>query len=292
MFSKQAERIFSMCVVNMRSNRRAFLLQASAMTVVAALPAALVAQADAPLDAPIDMGAIEQQAAKIPNRDTLLKFNTDGTRKPFAGNTVICHLPAQCEMRDAMVRLHEELAEAPFRHKLGLTSPDSYHMTVFPGANDQDRTVYGWPSYVPLDATMEGCNQAVRERMEAAQLHCRLPLRMRVDVPATLNYFTACTLRMTPANREENAKLRAVRDQLAGVYGFRTKDHDQYTFHITMSYQTARFTEQEQMEYRRILRAHLRQIVAAAPVLELGQPEYCVFPDMFRFEPKTLLSCS
>jgi hypothetical protein len=281
-----------MSVVNVRSSRRTFLLQASAMTVVAALPAGLVAQADVSLDAPIDLGAIEQQAVKIPNRDTLLKFNTDGTRKPFAGNTVICHLPVQCEMRDAMVRLHEELAETPFLHKLGLTSTDSYHMTVFPGANDQDRTAYGWPSYVPLDATMEECNRVVEARMEAAQVHCKLPLRVRVDVPATLNYFTACTLRMTPANREENAKLRAVRDQLAGVYGFRTKDHDQYTFHITMSYQTARFTEQEQTEYRRILRAHLRQIVAAAPVLELGEPEYCVFPDMFRFEPKILLACS
>jgi hypothetical protein len=284
-----------MSVVNVRSNRRTFLLQASAMTVAAALPPGLparLAAQDASLDAPIDLAAIKQQAVKIPNRDTLLKFNTDGTRKPFAGNTVICHLPVQCEMRDAMVRLHEKLAQAPFRHKLGLTSTDSYHMTVFPGANDQDRTVSGWPSYVPLDATMEECNREVETRMEAAHLRCKLPLRVRVDVPATLNYFTACTLRMTPANREENAKLRNLRDQLASVYGFRTKDHDQYTFHITMSYQTSRFTEQEQTEYRRILRAHLRQIVAAAPVLELGQPEYCVFPDMFRFEPKTLLACS
>ena len=281
-----------MSVVNVHISRRAFLLQASALTVAAALPVGSAAQANPLLDAPIDMEAIEQQAIKIPNRDTLLKFNADGTRKPFAGNTVICHLPAQCEMRDAMVPLHEELAGTPFRHKLGLTSTDSYHLTVFPGANDQDRAAYGWPSYVPLDATMEECNRMVGERMAAVRLHCKLPLRVRIDVPATLNYFTACTLRMTPADREEEVKMRVLRDQLANVYGFRTKDHDQYTFHITMSYQTAPFTAQEQTAYRRILRAHLRQIVAAAPVLELGEPEYCVFPDMFRFEPKTLLPCS
>lgn len=281
-----------MSIVNVRSSRRAFLLQASVLTAAAALPGVLVAQSDPALDAPIDIEAIEQQAAKIPNRDTLLKFNPDGTRRPFAGNTVICHLPVQCALRDAMVPLHQELAATPFRNKLGLTSTDSYHMTVFPGANDQDRTTYGWPSYVPLNATIEQCNQAVGERMQAAHLPCRLPLRVRVDVPATLNYFAACTLRMVPADREENTKLRALRDQLAKVYGFRTKDHDQYTFHITMSYQTARFTAQDQAAYRQILRAHLRHIVAAAPVLELGEPEYCVFPDMSRFEPKTLLACS
>jgi len=281
-----------MSVVDTRSSRRSFLLQASALAVSAALPATFSGQTDAALEAPIDMNAIEQQAVKIPNRDTLLKFNADGTRKPFAGNTVICHLPVQCAMRDAMVPLHEELASTPFRHKLGLTSTDSYHMTVFPGANDLDRTAYGWPSYVPLTATMETCNQMVEERMFAARLHCKLPLRVRVDVSATLNYFSACTLRMLPADREENDKLRVIRDQLAEVYGFRTKDHDQYTFHITMSYQMARFTEQEQIAYRKILRSHLRRIVAAAPVLELGEPEYCVFPDMFRFEPKTLIACS
>jgi hypothetical protein len=281
-----------MSVVDTCASRRTFLFQLSALAAASAMPAPLAAQANTALDAPIDLKSIERQAASIPSPDALLKFNPNGTRKPFAGNTVICHLPVQCAMRDAMVPLHEELAHSPLVHKLGLTSTDSYHMTVFPGANDQGRSVYGWPSYVPLDATIEDCNRLVGERMTAAQFHCRLPLRVRVDVPMTLNYFSACTLRMVPADPEENAKLRTLRDQLAGVYGFRTKDHDQYTFHITMSYQMARFTEQEQMAYRRILRAHLQRIAVAAPILELAEPEYCVFPDMFRFEPKKLLACS
>jgi hypothetical protein len=281
-----------MNLVDARSNRRDFLLRVSALGVASALPSRLAAQSDNPLDAPIDLKSIERQAAHIPGGDTLLKFNPDGTPRPFAGNTVICHLPVQCAMRDAMVPLHDELAGSPLVHKLGLTSTDSYHMTVFPGANDLGRDLSGWPSYVPLDATIEECNRLVGERMAAAQFHCKLPVRVRVDVPETLNYFAACTMRMIPADAAENAKLRKLRDELAGVYGFRTKDHDQYAFHMTMSYQIGRFTGEEQAMYRRILRAHLRRIVAAAPVLELGEPEYCVFPDMFRFEPKVLLACS
>jgi hypothetical protein len=281
-----------MHLADARSNRRDFLLQLSALGVASAMPASLAAQADNALDAPIDLKSIEQQAAHIPAGDTMLKFNPDGTTKPFAGNTVICHLPVQCEMRDAMVALHEELAGSPLVHKLGLTSTASYHMTVFPGANDQARSSYGWPSYVPLDATIEECNRLVGERMIAAQFDCKLPVRVRVDVPATLNYFAACTLRLVPVDVGQNARLRKLRDQLADVYGFRTKDHDQYEFHMTMSYQMARFTEREQIFYRRILRAHLKSIVASGPVLELGEPEYCVFPDMLRFEPKTLLACT
>ncbi len=275
-----------------RPTRRTFLWQLSALGIASAGPARLTAQAGSALDAPINLKSIEEQAAHIPAGDTLLKFGPDGARVPFAGNTVICHLPVQCAMRDAMVALHDELSQSPLVHKLGLTSTDSYHMTVFAGANDQGRSVYGWPSYVPIDATIEECNRLVGERMAATQFHCRLPVRVRVDVAATLNYFSACTLRLVPADSGENRKLRTLRDQLAKVYGFRAKDHDQYEFHMTMSYQVARFTEPEQVLYRAILRAHLRSIVAAAPVLELGEPEYCVFADMLRFEPKTLLACT
>jgi hypothetical protein len=283
--------MFLMSTLHRQMSRRAFVLQSSAASVAAALPGRLIAQGDAPMNALIDVDAIQQQARKIPNRDTLLKFNKDGSPRPFAGNTVISHLPVQCAMRDAMVALHQELAASALRPKLGLTSTDSYHMTVFPGANDLDRKLYGWPRYVPLDARIEECNRAVGERMTMAKLTCGLPLRVRVDVPATLNYFSACTLRMVPATSEENAKLRSVRDQLAELYGFRTKDHDQYAFHITMAYQLAPFTQAEQVAYRKILREHLHHIVAAESILELGEPEYCVFPDMFRFEPQTLLAC-
>jgi hypothetical protein len=97
---------------------------------------------------------------------------------------------------------------------------------------------------------------------------------------------------MTPVDEAENRKLRSVRDQLSEIYGFRLKDHDQYGFHITMSYQIAPFTIQDQTMYRSMLKTHVKHIIAAAPVLELGNPEYCTFPDMFRFEPQKLLRCS
>jgi hypothetical protein len=59
-----------------------------------------------------------------------------------------------------------------------------------------------------------------------------------------------------------------------------------------MSYQVHPFTDEEQTAYRAMLKLHTRRIIEAKPVLELGVPEYCTFPDMFRFEPQKLLSCS
>jgi hypothetical protein len=283
-----------------RFNRREFLIQTSAISAAAILPLAvanaapthLFAQAGAASATEIDPAKINESAPKIPSRDTLLKFNPDGTRRPFAGNTVICHLPIQSVMRNAMVDLHDELTRASYFSKLGLTSTDSYHMTIFPGANDQDRNISGWPSYVPADAPIEVCSRMVGERMAKAHLNCELPLRVRIDQPRTLTNPTACTLRMLPVDDVENTKLRSIRDRLAKVYGFRLKDHDQYGFHITMSYQIAPFTNQEQAAYRSLLKLHIQRIIDAAPVLELGNPEYCTFPDMFRFDTQKLIACS
>jgi hypothetical protein len=267
---------------NISLNRRDFLAQSSTLAAASLLRSTLFSQTPAP----------EHAAPHIPSRDTTLKFNPDGTRRPFAGNTIICHLPVQCAQRDEMIVLHEALAKSSFRHKLGLTSTDSYHMTVFPGANDPDRATYGWPSYVPIDASIETCNRMVEEHMAKARFTCQLPIRMRVDQDNTVNFVTACSLRLVPVDPQEEAKLRTLRDQIAVAYGFRLKDHATYQFHMTMSYQMAPFTPEEQAAYRSLLRPHIQRIIAAQPILELGVPEYCTFPDMFRFEPKKLLVCS
>lgn len=194
-------------------------------------------------------------------------------------------------MRDVAAKFHQAMAVSAFAGKLGLTSVDSYHMTVFPGANDQNRTQSGWPSYVPIDESIEACNTAVEERMRSARLRCELPFRVQVDEAATLHYPRACTLRMKALNEREEAKLRSVRDQLAVIYGFRLPDHATYQFHVTLSYQTATFSAAEQKDFDTLRAKYVSDIIAAQPVLELGNPEFCTFPDMFRFEPKLLLSC-
>lgn len=242
---------------------------------------------DTPLSAQSSAGA--RATPVIPSEDTVLKFHRDGSMKPFAGNTVICHLPAQCRTRDALTDFHQALATSTFSSKLGLTAPDSYHMTIYSGVNDQKRT--DWPSYVSRTAPMSECDRLVGDHMEETRLKCKLPFRVALDEEATVNTPTACTMRMKGASPEEELKLRSVRDQLAIAYGFRRADHERYGFHITVSYQVAPFSDKEERQYRSLLREHVRCIVQAQPVLEFGNPEFCTFPDMNRFEPRKFIRC-
>jgi len=263
--------------------RRSFLsTSAVALSTLAASHAAMGMGQMTPHEAEI--------AANIPTPDTMLKFNLDGTRRPFAGNTVICHLQPQGPTRDAVERMVAELNQASFIHKITLLPPDSYHMTVYPGANDQGRDITGWPSYVPKDASIQDCSRRVAERMHQFHLECQLPIRMKVDETKTISNPRASTLRMIGANAEQENKIRKVRDRLVDVFGFRDNKHDEYGFHITLAYQIRSFTAAEQAEYHAILAKHVPRIVASAPVFEFANPEFCTFPDMFRFDIQLLLS--
>lgn len=224
-----------------------------------------------------------------PTLDAALKFRPDGTARPFAGNTVICHIPQQDRFRDDTAALHDALLQSSFVHKLAILPTESYHMTVYSGSNDQNRAHSSWPGGVPPDAPIEQCNRIMIERMKAFHFDGPYPLRVRVDVPRTMSHGRASTLRMEGADPASERTLRALRDRLADVYKFRAPDHDTYGFHITIAYTMADFNAAEMAEYRSILRPTLDRLTEATPVLELGLPEYCTFRDMYRFDTELIL---
>ena len=224
-----------------------------------------------------------------PTLDAALKFRPDGTAKPFAGNTVICHVPQQDRFRDNTAALHDALLQSSFVHKLAILPTESYHMTVYSGSNDQNRVHSSWPGGVPISASIEECNRVMMERMKAFRFDGPYPLRVRVDVPRTMSHGRASTLRMEGADAASERTLRVLRDRLADVYKFRAPDHNTYGFHITIAYTMADLTAAEMAEYRSILKPALDRLIAATPALELGLPEYCTFHDMYRFDTELIL---
>jgi hypothetical protein len=147
-------------------------------------------------------------AANIPTADTQLKFNPDGSRRPFKGNTIICHLQPQGSTRDAIEQIATDLKRSSLLGKIALLPPESYHMTVYPGVNDQGRDITGWPSDIPKNASIEECNRVITERMRKFRLECQLPLRMKVDEAKTISNPRASTLRMIGADSGEEKKIR------------------------------------------------------------------------------------
>jgi hypothetical protein len=266
-------------------SRRQFLLCSSAFSLAGLSPLRLSAQLAEPEQPQED----DPQLAIVP-KDTLLKFNSDGSPRPFAGNTVICHLPQQSHFRDAVAALGDALRSSSFAGKLAVLPSNSYHVTILGGPNDQDRARYGWPSDIPINTPIAECNRIIGERIARFRMHSELPIRFCVDKEKTVAPQRASGLQLVPADAKEKLKLRTLRDQMATeVFHYRTADHETYGFHISLAYQMSGFTAEERQEYQSRLVHHLPSIIAAAPTIELGVPEFCTFGDMYRFEIQTLL---
>lgn len=266
-------------------SRRQFLLRSCVLSLSAFLPPRLNAQ---PIQS-ADPAEDESQLATIP-RDTLLKFDPDGGPRYFAGNTVVCHLPQQTRFRDAVVSLGDALRSSSFAGKLAILPSDSYHVTILSGPNDQDRSRYGWPSDMPINAPITECNRVIGERIARFRMHAELPIRFCLDKAKTLAPQRPSGLQLVPADADEKFKIRRLRDEMAyEVFRYRTADHDTFGFHISLAYQMRGLTTAERQDYQRILTQCLPAITTAAPIIEFGVPEFCTFENMYRFEVQALL---
>jgi hypothetical protein len=258
-------------------SRRDFMA-AAGMTVVAAAgaPPGLAAEPPKPAGKP---GTHPHDVGR--------KFFVGGRVRPFAGNTIIAHLPQQglgFRTFDSILDIYRDLPACGFGRKVTALPTSSYHMTVFGGANDQQRDRGPWPSDLPHDLPIEVCNRLLAERLAEFRLGCEPVFRMTVDETVPAATASPITLHLRPLDDGEAAKLRLLRDRLAEALKIRSADHDTYRFHITMAYQIDWFTRSETAEYRAALGKWRAAVKRSAPVIALGAPEYCVFNDMFAFE--------
>jgi len=272
-------------VIEVVRTRRDFVLRSAAFSLAAMIPQGLAAQQ------PISNRSREPepQPAVIP-RDTRLKFNPDGSRRRFAGNTVVCHLPQQSDFRDAVKSTGDMLRSSSFAAKLAILPSESYHATILGGLNDIERDPSEWPGDMPIGTSITECNRILQERFEHFKMRERLPIRFRLDQEKTLAPQLASGLQLVPADPREKLKLSRLRDHLADeVFRYRAKNHSTFGFHISLAYQLSGFTSEERREYQGILQDQLPRIFEAAPVIELGVPEFCTFNDMDRFDIRMLI---
>ncbi|MDJ0088067.1 DUF1868 domain-containing protein [Pantoea allii] len=237
--------------------------------------------------------SMSRAADHLPN-DTGRKFAADGRVLPFRGNTIICHLPQQekdSDAFDALLDIYRALPAEPWARNVTALPPSSYHMTVFGGANDKARRYPLWPAGLPLDMPIEECDRILADRLRQFRLgEDASPYRMCVDPAEPSAKEKPLTLRLLSADEDTETRLRRLRDRLSQVTGIHEPDHERYGFHITLGYQFAPLTDDEDAAWRRSLAAWKTTIAQRVPVITLGNPEYCLMNDMFAFRRQFYLT--
>jgi len=236
-------------------------------------------------------GALDAKTLDYPP-DVGRKFSADGRVLPFAGNTVICHLPQQGEnaaIFDAMLDIYRDVPAHRFSRKIALLPPSSYHMTIFGGANDRPRMRESWPADIPFDMPIDECNRMLADRLVRADLHVALPIRMRIDLDQHPVNGKALIFLLQPADDGERLKLARLREQLGDVLKIHAPDAAAYRFHISLGYAIAWFSADEMRDLEQAWAGWVREIAKKSPVITLGAPEYCTFKDMYAFKRQLFL---
>lgn len=207
------------------------------------------------------------------------KFNIDGSVRPFAGNTIVHHLPASSPLVEPLMSLYRRLQSSPLSSLYTLLPPASWHMTIFEGVCDKARAAPAWPAELPRDAPMAECNAFWERKLSTFKTGCKPPLRMAVT--GLESFAVGIGVSVGGATEDEEARLRGMRDRLSEHMSLRSPWHASYGLHISISYFIRFPTEAQKAELRRILEEELAKL---PKTFELGRPEVCRFDDMFEFK--------
>ena len=211
------------------------------------------------------------------------KFSSTGVSLKFAGNTVICHLPANCDLQRRLDALLQEFRDqGPSAHFIVLPS-ESRHVTIMGGVTDAVRDVGRWPQGKEQQSLAE-CTADFRTRLSNLPLRLgqedlRPPYSMRVK---GFRWFGAALgLVVSGSTREEEMRMRRLKDVLAYRLGVRNPGHDEYSWHISLAYQFRDVDAVTMDCLQEFLDAHVEQVGLE---FELHQLEFCSFEDVTKFQ--------
>lgn len=224
-------------------------------------------------------------APAAPGRDVGRKFHPDGTVKPFGGNTFVGHLGQQGEdfaVFDALLNIYREAPAHDFASKITLTPPNSYHVTVFGGLNDEDQGGPRWPRQLAPALPVDAITQ-----LWLRQLRARAPLTERafefeIVMPKAIR-DGAPNLPLRPADDATARRLAALRHDLSAFTGIRDKNHDSYQYHMTFGYIQKILTEKEAQSLQAATHRWIEKIPSQGRRIRIPAVHFCSLKDMFAF---------
>ena len=208
------------------------------------------------------------------------KYYEDGRVRTYPGNTVVAEIAPGCSAYDVLVNLRDMVVQAGMEKHVILLPPDSYHMTVIRGLNDQVRVDTNWPASLPKTTPMEQVDDYVSSAV--ARVGLPGPARMKFDKVRLNN--SSMVIHLVPADGEQEAALRTFRDLVAAEIGVKLPGHDTYRFHTSLGY-TWVIPEGEAAERMEQLKARMDAYIAQQPEFTTGTPYMAYFKDMLAFSP-------
>nr|WP_299506155.1 DUF1868 domain-containing protein [uncultured Rhizobium sp.] len=210
------------------------------------------------------------------------RYDSSGRFLTERGNTVVCHLASGSESERAIAAARQRYLETAEAQNLAFTAETSLHMTLFKGIIDSRRERPFWAHDVPVETPVDDMTAIFIDRL--AGFEPGPVFQMEVT------HATPLGLVLDGVSMKDRAALKAWRDRLSDLLGYRHPDHDAYVFHITFAYMLRYFDDAEILRWQPFLDQIVADIRQRAPIIELKAPAFCAFDDMNHFEELLVFS--
>jgi hypothetical protein len=203
------------------------------------------------------------------------RYHETGGFLPEPGNTVVCHVVKGSETQNVLIEARAKFLAMPEASQFLFTPITSLHMTLFQGIIEYRRDPAFWPEGVPLDAPIDDMTAIMAQRLEGLSIFDPFDVAVVSARPSGLL--------VDGATERDRKTMRAWRDALAELLGYRHPDHNDYLFHITFAYVIERLEDEALPRWQAMLDEVAADIRKKMPVLELTPPAFCAFEDMNHF---------
>ena len=204
------------------------------------------------------------------------KFDNDGNPLHWPGCTIICPIQESSLVSSLLAEVQENFKEIAPNRKYTFLPQSSFHMTLFDCCNVSTFKTSYWPDSIQDTQNYLEIANILSDRLKNYQFPNSLAVRLN-------KFFGGFSTLLTPYSSKDEEILRNCRDDLSNLLGIKFENHLRYTFHITLAYILEPLTLEEVSRLIGLEKKMNKKFKNEIPLINLPQPEICVFNDMYKF---------
>ena len=204
------------------------------------------------------------------------KFDNDGNPLHWPGCTIICPIQENSLVSSLLAEVQENFKEIAPNRKYTFLPQSSFHMTLFDCCNVSTFKTSYWPDSIQDTQNYLEIANILSDRLKNYQFPNPLAVKLN-------KFFGGFSTLLTPYTSKDEEILRNCRDDLSNLLGIKFENHLRYTFHITLAYILEPLTLEEVSRLIDLEKKMNKKFKNEIPLINLPQPEICVFNDMYKF---------
>ncbi|MBG9987674.1 DUF1868 domain-containing protein [Aerococcaceae bacterium DSM 111176] len=203
------------------------------------------------------------------------KFTEQGEPKKYIGNTIVCFFEEEESIFQEALQTQNKLKQSLMSDYLVFLPTDSFHMTVISLAREIDRGTEYWSEYSDENLAFTDLDQKL------AEIVAEIPFPE--DIEMAIDHVSFTKINLVPANEESKRKLLSYRDTIAERTGIRHLGHDDYHFHISLTYLLHEIPEEMKENADQILAQITQELKQNIKTFTVSDAKFVIFNDMMDY---------